>query len=144
MLLEDYKISIDFIFHEDRRKADLFKIFTFAEGLFFTFFNVNFGKNVALCRLIAAFAFFFSLYWSLVMEKMRAVIKAKNLYILHLEKKLVPISGVSVEREAKFRRYQMIGNYRFNAFQRISVSKSESILPVFIALFWVALFFVVP
>ena len=142
LMIEDYKTSIALIRHEDSRKADLFKLFTFAQGFFFTFYNLNFNKNSILVSVICIFAILFSLYWSLVLERIRAIIEAKYLYIQNLEKELKPLGNISFEMDLKKQGYQKIIDYKLNTFQKVSVSKTESILPCCVGILWIILLFV--
>ena len=139
LLLEEYKITLEMIRHEDSRKANLFSILFIIQGGFFGFYSWIVVSYRSTAIILAVFATIFSVLWFFVMERMRSFIWLKYAQAQSIEKSLGTLTTITNEEMLrKNGKVEIMGiPYQLSSLQKMSVSKTESLLPILIAVFWI-------
>jgi hypothetical protein len=138
-LIEDYKTSLELLKHEDERKASLLTMFFLIQGGLFTFYSWLASSHKLVAVMLSALAALFSIFWFLVMERLRAFIRLRVYQLQQIEKELGVITTVTNEERLRNTGTTEIFGliYRLSTHQRLfSVSKIESILPAIVGVFW--------
>jgi hypothetical protein len=140
LMLEDYQGCMGYLYHDERRTADFFKIFSVAETGLVVLFTWAWNNAEAIALVVSIFAIILSIYWSLVMDRMRAVIGVRYVQLRHIEAKLKPLSTFSIEAELKSTGKATIGTdtYTMSFRHKLSASKAESHVPLLAACLWFA------
>ena len=139
LLLEDYKTSLGLLKHEDGRKASLLALFFLIQGGLFTFYGWLAPSNKPVAIMLSILAALFSVFWFLVMERLRAFIRLRVYQLQQIEKELGVITTVTNEERLRSTgKTEIFGRtYELSTHQKLfSVSKIESILPAIVGVFW--------
>lgn len=139
LLLEDYKISLDLLKHEDGRKASLLTLFFLIQGGLFTFYGWIAPTNKSIAVMLTVLAMFFCVFWYLVMNRLHAFIRLRVYQLQQIEKALGVITTVTNEEMLRRTgKTEVFGHiYKLSIQQKLfSVSKVETVLPAIVGVFW--------
>ena len=141
LMLEDYRATLDLLKHEDERKAQLFTLFIGMNGGLVAFYVWMSDSNTAIAIGLAIAAVIFGIYWFFIMERMRAFIWLRYCLLLKIEDRIKLITSISAEEKLRnLGEVEVYGElYKLAFHQRISVTKTESFIPLVVAVFWLVL-----
>jgi hypothetical protein len=145
--IENYRLFLERLHHDDDRKAHLFAIFLAVQGALLVFFSWSMERNETLpARLLAALAIALGVVWFLLMERLRDLIAMRVEKLKNIERILPHVDAMTAEEELREKGEVDVGyphpdgkKYRLHRRCRLSIRATESYFPLAVSIFWIVI-----